>query len=75
MPSLGLLLEGPIYGAYNSKVDAANKGLKPEDIDYRHPIDFELHTEKIQAFKQKYIYDNMRLVEDKNGLSVYLPPL
>ncbi|KAF8659853.1 hypothetical protein AX16_001738 [Volvariella volvacea WC 439] len=68
MPSLGLLLEEPIFESYNSKVGTFNEKLQPTDPDYRPPIDFSIHAEKIQEFKQKFIYDNMRRVEDRNGL-------
>ncbi|TFK75003.1 pseudouridine synthase [Pluteus cervinus] len=68
MPSLGLLLEGPIYDSYNSKIAKVNETLQPTDAEYRPPIDFGIHAAAIEEFKQKHIYDNMRLVEDRNGL-------
>jgi tRNA pseudouridine38-40 synthase len=49
--------------------------LDPSNPDYRPPIDFEVHREAIDAFKQKYIYSNMRNIEDRRGLyaSRFLP--
>ncbi|KAJ6581968.1 pseudouridine synthase [Mycena capillaripes] len=68
MPALGLLLEQPIFDSYNTRVARANEKLAPEHPDYRPPIDFEKHRDAIAAFKQKYIYENMRSVEDRDGL-------
>lgn len=68
MPSLGLLLEEPIFDSYNTRMAAVNQKLDPSDFDFRPPISFEAHREAIDAFKQKYIYDNMREVEDRDGL-------
>ncbi|KAF7370276.1 tRNA pseudouridine synthase 1 [Mycena sanguinolenta] len=68
MPALGLLLEEPLFDTYNSKVARANEKLTPENPDYRPPINFEAHREAMAAFKQTYVYDNMRLVEDRDGL-------
>jgi len=70
MPSLGLLLEHPIFGSYNNKVAKVNENLQPTDAGYRPPIDFEIHRDAINDFKQKHIYDNMRAIEDSNGVSV-----
>lgn len=70
MPSLGLLLEQPIFESYNAKVAAISEKLDPSDPDYRPPINFELHQEAMAQFKQKFIYDNMRKIEDRDGLSV-----
>ncbi|GLB41831.1 putative pseudouridine synthase [Lyophyllum shimeji] len=68
MPSLGLLLEEPIFDSYNARMAPINEILEPSDPDYRPPISFEAHRDAINAFKQRYIYDNMRQVEDRNGL-------
>ncbi|KAF8216938.1 pseudouridine synthase [Mycena galopus ATCC 62051] len=68
MPALGLLLEEPLFDTYNTKVARANEKLAPEHADYRPPISFEAHREAMAAFKQTYVYDNMRLVEDRDGL-------
>lgn len=68
MPSLGLLLEYPIFGSYNSKVAAVNDKIGPTDPNYRPPIDFEIYREAIDKFKKEYIYNNMRAVEDRDGM-------
>ncbi|KAG6910010.1 hypothetical protein DXG01_013732 [Tephrocybe rancida] len=69
MPSLGLLLEEPIFDSYNTRMAATvNTKLEPSHADYRPPISFDAHRAEIDVFKQKYIYDNMRLVEDRDGL-------
>ncbi|TRM65503.1 pseudouridine synthase [Schizophyllum amplum] len=68
MPSLGLLLEQPIFESYNRKAAAASEGKQAEDPEYRAPIDFDMHAEEIRAFKEKFIYANMRAVEDRDGL-------
>jgi len=70
MPALGLLLEEPIFDSYNARMAVINEKLQPSDPDYRPPISFDDHREAINDFKQKFIYDNMRDVEDCDGLSV-----
>ncbi|KAL1734023.1 pseudouridine synthase, partial [Schizophyllum commune] len=67
MPSLGLLLEHPIFDSYNRKAKAESKGA-PGDAEYRAPIDFDQYAEAIRAFKEEFIYKNMRAVEDRDGL-------
>jgi len=64
MPSLGLLLEHPIFESYNRKVGNVNENLSPEDAEFRPPIDFDPHREEIEKFKQTHIYDRMREAED-----------
>lgn len=68
MPALGLLLEYPIFETYNARVANANEGLDPSDDKYRSPIDFEIHRARIDAFKQEYIYENMRAIEDRDAM-------
>ncbi|KAF9269171.1 pseudouridine synthase [Marasmius fiardii PR-910] len=69
MPALGLLLEYPVFDLYSKKLDKANEKLDgPSDPQYRHPISFEKYSEEMTAFKQKYIYDNMRDIEDRKAL-------
>ena len=68
MPSLGLLLEHPIFESYNSKVENVNEMLSPEDVEFRPLIDFEIHREEIDKFKQTYIYDRMRDAEDRKAM-------
>lgn len=47
-----------------------NEKLEPSSPDYRPAINFEAHREAIDAFKQEWIYDNMRNIEDRHGLCV-----
>ncbi|KAN0137009.1 pseudouridine synthase [Lactarius tabidus] len=68
VPSLGLLLEYPIFESYNRKIESVNEGLSPEDPEFRPPIDFEVHREAIEKFKQTHIYDRMRETEDRRAV-------
>ncbi|KAF9047156.1 pseudouridine synthase [Hymenopellis radicata] len=68
VPALGLLLEAPVYGEYNKNVIAANEKLGTDSLDYRPPIDFEKLTDKMEDFKQKFIYSSMRGIETRTGL-------
>ncbi|KAI0299306.1 pseudouridine synthase [Russula brevipes] len=68
MPSLGLLLEHPIFESYNRKVKSVNEDLSPEDAEFRPLIDFEIHREEIDKFRQTYIYDRMREAEDRRAI-------
>lgn len=68
MPSLGLLLEEPLFDSYNQRMSLINEKFQPGDPDYRPLIDFGIHREKMDAFKDKFIYKNMREVEDRDGL-------
>ncbi|KAG1768448.1 pseudouridine synthase [Suillus placidus] len=68
MPALGLLLEYPIFDSYNKKITSINEKLEPSHPDYRPEIDFEQHRKSIDAFKQTFIYDNMRCIEDRDGV-------
>ena len=68
MPSLGLLLEHPIFDSYNRKVEGVNEHLSAEDAEYRPLIDFDNHREGIEKFKQTYIYDKMREAEDHKAV-------
>lgn len=72
MPALGLLLEYPIFHSYNQKVTTANEREKYDDshVDFRPPIDFEQYRETIDAFKQQFIYEDMRAAEDRYGMYV-----
>ncbi|KAG0220952.1 tRNA pseudouridine synthase 1 [Mortierella sp. GBA43] len=47
-PSLGLLLERPMFTTYNRKVEGKND-----------PLDFAPYQEEMDAFKNKYIYDGI----------------
>lgn len=71
MPSLGLLLENPLFDSYNQRTSAGvNQKLQPSDTEYRHPVDFEMHRGSMEEFKQRHIYDNLRQTEDRDGMSV-----
>lgn len=72
MPALGLLLEYPIFDSYNQKVTTINEREKYDDshVDHRPPINFEQYRETIDAFKQKFIYEDMRTTEDRYGMYV-----
>lgn len=54
-PGLGLLLEQPVYDAYNSRLDA---------LGYE-PINFEKCKDEVEAFKFKHIYDKIYGEEDR----------
>ncbi|KAF7889082.1 hypothetical protein EAF00_009382 [Botryotinia globosa] len=54
-PSLGLLLEAPVFHNYNEKI--------AKDFD-REKIDFEKYREKMDEFKQREIYDRIFRVEN-----------
>ncbi|EOA83524.1 tRNA pseudouridine synthase 1 [Exserohilum turcicum] len=49
-PGLGLLLERPVFDSYNAK-SAKQHG--------RDPIDFERYNDKIEAFKEREIYQHI----------------
>ncbi|THH11866.1 hypothetical protein EW145_g374 [Phellinidium pouzarii] len=74
MPSLGLLLEHPIFESYNKRVTSANEVAKlaPDDPDFRAPLDFDVHAEVIHKFKEEHIYRRMREAEEK--IEVYAGP-
>jgi tRNA pseudouridine38-40 synthase len=57
-PGLGLLLERPVFEMYNRKADGHGKS----------PIDFAEHEEKMQAFKDKHIYQRIFEVEEEENL-------
>lgn len=68
MPSLGLLLDNPLFDSYNQRISGISEKLQPTDPEYRPPIDFEIHRNSMEEFKQRYIYDNMRVIEDRDGM-------
>ena len=70
MPSLGLLLEEPVFVSYNNRMNVVNEKLTPDNPDYRPAIDFEPYREQIDKFKDQFIYKNMREIEDRDGLCV-----
>lgn len=69
MPALGLLLEYPVFEAYNRKIAAANERIHgSNDSEHRQPIDFEVHREIIGKFKDEHIYSRMRVIEGKQAV-------
>lgn len=59
-PSLGLLLERPVFDSYNRR---AKNDLQKE------PITFDKYTTEMDAFKQKFIYE--RMYEDEERENVF----
>ncbi|KAJ1956472.1 tRNA pseudouridine synthase 1 [Linderina pennispora] len=55
-PGLGLLLERPVFDAFSQRVAKQKQ-------EYKDPIVFEPYREEIDAFKQKFIYDNITRTE------------
>jgi tRNA pseudouridine38-40 synthase len=70
MPSLGLLLENPIFDSYNERMKTVNEKLTPEDKDYRPSLDFAVHADAMTKFKEEHIYSRMRDIEDRGGVFV-----
>ena len=70
MPALGLLLEYPVFEAYNRKITAANQRIddRNDPAEHRELIDFEFHREAIEKFKNEHIYSRMRAIEDKQAV-------
>lgn len=74
-PALGLLLERPLFNTYNKKVKEANEKLTgSNDPAYRPIIDFDIHLDAIEQFKQDQIYSRMRAQESKEATCVMLCP-
>lgn len=67
MPSLGLLLEQPIFESYSKRVTDLNvsKGLSESHPDFRPAIEFDSHEEEIEKFKNEQIYSRMRASEER----------
>ncbi|CAN6661023.1 tRNA pseudouridine synthase 1 [Trichomonascus vanleenenianus] len=57
-PSLGLLLEQPVYETYNKRLSEFGHGA----------ITFDPHQEEIEAFKHKHIYDKIYTEEAKENV-------
>ena len=57
-PSLGLLLERPVFDAYNQKLEEFG----------REKIDFGKYDAKIREFKQREIYERIFTDEEKHGI-------
>jgi len=58
-PSLGLLLERPVFDSYNKR---AKSDLGKE------PITFDHYTAEMDAFKQKFIYERMYHDEERENV-------
>ncbi|EPQ27003.1 uncharacterized protein PFL1_06895 [Pseudozyma flocculosa PF-1] len=81
-PGLGLLLEEPLFGGYNQRVEHSNRKLdnlvssnakkgvaaanNPED-EKRDAVEFDSHKSEMEAFKQQYIYDRIMLTEEETS--------
>lgn len=83
MPALGLLLEHPIFDSYNRRAEQLNVEQRlaatPEDPGFRAPIDFEAQAqdgeeglpEKMERFKEEWIYKGMREAEERVHVYVF----
>lgn len=61
-PSLGLLLDRPIFGSYNSNV------LKSTFAAAKEPINFDLYQEEVEEFRRRVIYEKMREEEEASNV-------
>ncbi|KAL8647964.1 MAG: hypothetical protein Q9226_006210 [Calogaya cf. arnoldii] len=57
-PSLGLLLERPVFDTYNSK-------MRVEDVEGKGEVAFEKYEKEIEEFKQREIYE--RIFREENA--------
>lgn len=57
-PSLGLLLEEPVYDGFNKKLEEFG----------RNPLSFDPYREQMEAFKMKHIYDKIYSEELKENV-------
>ncbi|KAJ2812154.1 tRNA pseudouridine synthase 1 [Coemansia furcata] len=55
-PSLGLLLESPVFDGYNSRADKQVQGVT-------NPVTFDPYQKTIDEFKQRFIYDAITRTE------------
>ncbi|KAJ2850978.1 tRNA pseudouridine synthase 1 [Coemansia brasiliensis] len=60
-PGLGLLLERPVFDGYNRRVSS-------QKLATSNQVTFEPYQKEIDAFKQKYIYDNITETEMKEAV-------
>lgn len=58
-PSLGLLLESPVFESYNNMATSQHS---------RQPIDFTVHKEEMDAFREKMIYSKLFVEEEKSNV-------
>lgn len=56
-PALGLLLDRPVFQLYNDRM---------KTVENRPSIDFDVHKEKIQKFKEQYIYSRIFQQEERD---------
>ncbi|KAL8776546.1 MAG: hypothetical protein Q9213_008229 [Squamulea squamosa] len=56
-PSLGLLLERPVFETYNNK-------MRVEDVEGKGEVGFEKYDKEIEEFKQREIYERIFREED-----------
>ncbi|KAI4089384.1 MAG: hypothetical protein LQ339_008553 [Xanthoria mediterranea] len=56
-PSLGLLLERPVFDSYNSK-------MRGDDVEGKGEVSFEKYEKEIEEFKQREIYERIFRDED-----------
>lgn len=58
-PSLGLLLERPVFDSYNKRAHHEFQ---------KQPIDFNKFKDEMDAFKQKFIYERMYQDEERDNI-------
>jgi len=59
-PALGLLLEHPLFGNYNASLEKTNVQLRGDSGAERDALDFSVHKEKMETFKEEFIYKEIR---------------
>ncbi|KAL8960141.1 MAG: hypothetical protein Q9183_005513 [Haloplaca sp. 2 TL-2023] len=62
-PSLGLLLERPVFDTYNTK-------MKDKDVEGRGEIGFEAYRAEMEEFKQREIYERIFREEERDDTFV-----
>ncbi|KAI8365924.1 pseudouridine synthase [Radiomyces spectabilis] len=66
-PALGLLLERPVFDAYN------RRAVSKKDNKFRDAIDFDKYKDTIDAFKQEWIYSKIFAAEkEERGFDTFL---
>jgi tRNA pseudouridine38-40 synthase len=60
-PSLGLLLERPVFDSYNKRAKHDHG---------KEPLDFSKYEQEMEAFKQKEIYERIYRDEEKSNMQV-----
>ena len=59
-PSLGLLLERPVFDTYNNK-------MRHEGAEGRGEVGFEKYEDKLQEFKKREIYERIFMEEERDA--------